>query len=98
MFNPNPWLLDKWAQYGNILLGKLYNHPQFSPGEWVHTHAILFIDINNMEAECKDGKYKLGEPGTQKEYEEFFKQLNKDLLPKEQGLIVDDSTFLRPRG
>ncbi len=56
--------LERWIQYGDCLVGYIYESKDHDPGSRVRTEFIRFLDPINFEAECLDGKYKLGEPGT----------------------------------
>lgn len=60
--------LDRWIQFGNCLVGYLFDCKKHPAGARVVTGPIRFLDIGNFEAECVDGKYKLGEPGTVEEH------------------------------
>lgn len=62
--------LERWVQHGNCLVGYIFDDRTLPPGTRVITKPIRFVDINNFEAECLDGKYKLGEPGTYREHDE----------------------------
>lgn len=87
--------LERWIQFNNCIVGYLFDSKQFNPGQRVMTEVILFIDPINFEAECKDGKYKLGEPGTAEEHNQ--EQIGNK--PKTEGsLILDPSLFLKPNG
>ena len=86
--------LDRWVVYGNCLCGYIFDHPGFSSGIRVLTEAVRFIDTNNMQAECLDGKYKLGDPGTIEEH-------NQELIgrkPESKLQEFDNKIFLNPRG
>ena len=60
--------LERWVIHGNVLVGYIFDSKFFKPGTRVMTEAIRFIDPVNMEAECLDGKFKLGEPGNKEEH------------------------------
>ena len=86
--------LDRWIQHGNCLVGYIFDSPSFINGTRVVTEAVRFIDAPNLEAECLDGKYKLGDPGTSEEH-------NQELLGKKnepKKIIIDKNVFLNPRG
>lgn len=86
--------LDRWVIYGNCIVGYIYDDRHFPPGTRVVTEAIRFVDISNFSAECLDGKYKLGEPGTQAEHNmELIGVKPEASLPK-----VDARIFLNPKG
>lgn len=86
--------LDRWVTNGNVLVGYIFDSRQFSPGTRVMTEAIRYIDLTNLEAQCLDGKYKLGEPGTAKEHDiPLIGKKPEASLPK-----IDKSIFLNPRG
>lgn len=85
--------LDRWVIHGNVLVGYVYDYRGIPNGQRVMTEAIRFIDLNNMEAECLDGKYKLKEPGTHKEHTIKIIGTPESSLPK-----VDSSLFLTPNG
>jgi len=73
--------LERWIVYGDCLVGYLYDHPRINAGTRVITETIRFVDAPNFEAECVDGKYKLGEPGTAEEHRyELFGEGNKCVL------------------
>lgn len=60
--------LERWLQHGNCLVGYIFDHKHFNAGTRIITEAIIYLDTSNFEAECLDGKYKLGEPGTAAEH------------------------------
>lgn len=82
--------LDRWVQHGNCLVGYLFGDRSIPNGTRVITEAVRFIDILNFEAECLDGKFRLGDPGT---YEEHNNGLIGD-----GSLNIDESVFLNPGG
>jgi hypothetical protein len=84
--------LDRWIQHENCVVGYIYDSPQFPSGTRIMTDAIRFIDVLNFEAECLDGKYKLGEPGTHREH--TVKIIGKP----ESELLIKESHFLNPNG
>ena len=85
--------LDRWILQGNTLVGYLYDGP-FPKGTRVQTEAIRFIDLSNLKAECLDGRYKLGEPGTVEEHQrELIGKKTEAELP-----VVSNLIFLNPRG
>lgn len=71
--------LERWIQYHGCLVGYIFDHPHFSPGERVATEVVVYIDPINFEARCRDGEYKLGEPGTADEHNQ---ELLKPIQPK----------------
>ncbi len=60
--------LERWLVHGDVLVGYIFDSSDMPPGTRVMTDAIRFLDPINFEAECLDGKYKLGEPGTTEEH------------------------------
>jgi len=87
--------LERWIQHNECLVGYVFDSKHFKSGQRIMTEVLLFVDPINFEAECKDGKYKLGEPGTAEEHNQ--EQIG--LKPKTEGsLILDPSRFLRPNG
>lgn len=61
--------LERWVPYGNSLVGYIYDSKEHPNRTRVKTEMIRFVDVLNSEAECLDGKYKLGEPGTYEEHQ-----------------------------
>lgn len=89
-------ILERWVQHENCIAGYIFDSNQFRPGTRVITEAIRFIDPVNFEAECLDGRYRLGEPGT---FEEHNRELFSGARDKEEGKAeVKPSLFLNPRG
>lgn len=89
-------VLDRWIQYENCLVGYVFGDKHFQNGTRVITEAIRFIDPINFEAECLDGRYRLGEPGT---FEEHNRELFSGARANEEGKVeVKPSLFLNPRG
>lgn len=85
--------LDRWIVFGNCLVGYLYDG-KFPKGTRVKTEAIRYVDMSNMMAECLDGKYKLGSPGTKEEH-------NQELIGKDKDSpfpVIEQGLFLNPRG
>jgi hypothetical protein len=68
----NPPLLERWVQFHDTLVGYVFDAKQFSPGTRVQTEVIRFVDLLNGQAECADGKYRLGEPGTFEEHDRII--------------------------
>lgn len=86
--------LDRWLIHGNCLVGYVYDSVQFSSGTRIITDPIRFVDPINLVAECLDGKYKLGEPGTYDEHnQELIGKKPEANIPK-----IDNSIFLNPNG
>lgn len=60
--------LERWIVHGDCIVGYIFDDRVHSAGTRVKTEVIRFLDYGNFEAECLDGKYKLGEPGTLEEH------------------------------
>lgn len=80
MISNNYPVLERWIQFGDCLVGYLFNHREFPDGTRVITQAIRFVDPINFHAECADGTYKLGEPGSPEEH-------NQPLIKKRKVII-----------
>lgn len=86
--------LSRWIIVGNVLVGYIYDHRTIKSGTRVMTEAIRYIDLTNFKAECLDGKYSLGEPGT---YEEH----NRPMIgenPESKIPQINTRIFLNPNG
>lgn len=60
--------LDRWCIFGNTLVGYMFDSRQFPAGTRVQTEPVRYIDPSGSYAECLDGHYSLGDPGTQEEH------------------------------
>lgn len=91
-------LIERWVQHENCIAGYIFDSKQFRPGTRIITEAIRFIDPISFEAECLDGKYRLGTPGT---FEEHNFELQTERIQKEKAegkVEVKTNLFLNPRG
>lgn len=62
--------LERWLVYGNCLVGYIFDSKQFKPGTRVLTDAIRpGTRVLTDAAECLDGAYRLGEPGSYQEHD-----------------------------
>lgn len=65
--------LEKWIKYGNCLVGYVFGDKRFKPGTRILTDFIRHIDYANLQAETKEEKFRLGEPGTCEEHDKPLK-------------------------
>lgn len=89
-------LLDQWAQYGNCLVGEIYNSRIHPNKTVVITEVLRFFDPINMEAEDIDTKYKLGVPCELSRYESLLRPKAKSYF--DGDIKIDTGVFLRPNG
>lgn len=88
--------IDRWAMYGNVIVGYFYDTPGLETGERGYTLAVRFIDPVNMQAECLDGKYDLGTPGTLEEHRHPL--LGRPPASADEIAKIDKAAFLNPNG
>ncbi len=63
--------LDKWAKFGNTLVGRAYNHPEYENGQRVQTNHVGVLDEKLGIAKCSgDEVWQLGQPGSLSMYED----------------------------
>lgn len=88
--------LERWIQHNNCIVGYIFDSPLFSPGTRIITEALRYIDASNFEAECLDGSYKLGTPGTAEEHNQPLLGAIKDA--PEGKIILNEGDYLNPNG
>lgn len=74
--------IDRWVMVGNTIVGYVFDHWKFKPGTRVQTEAVIDFNPATFDVRCRDGDFKLGEPGTVAEHQ-------KELLkPSFAGKII----------
>ncbi len=67
----NPPKLDKWARFNNVLVGRVYNHPQFENGQRIQTNNVGILDEKLGMAKCSGNEvWQLGQPGKLEMYQD----------------------------
>lgn len=55
--------LDQWFITDNdLIIGRIYNHPEFPDGSIIRTSRVAKLDIKNGKAYTAQENYELGEP------------------------------------
>lgn len=52
-------LLDPWAPYMGILIGRVFNHPRLSDGKVIFTSSVLHVAEDQSYAMTRNTHYRL---------------------------------------
>jgi hypothetical protein len=62
-------VLDKWAEYNDVIVGEAIDHPEFEQRQRVVTNKCLVLDKKCGFAKCVSNEFwQLGQPGKLSDY------------------------------